>query len=224
MKMNKKYYNAINTTPIEVQETSHGKIEVHSLNKYKQLHDTYVPKGRFVTWVSDGKGPYKLLIEDEFAEVMGDLYTAPVNERWLDFYECLEKARNKANLTILLPVSISLILSVALVQYVLPIDDSIKLYISLAVIVGFFFLNKVVNKSINQKADDLRQTAITSIKGVVGEEKFEKLLDTQEEWKKEYFKKQYEAMYGEDSYEEHLPTEGDNQPGLDVDSSDADSE
>lgn len=224
MKMQAKFYKGVNKTPIEVQNTTHGKIEVYSLNDYQFLYDANVPKGRFTTWTCDGKGPFKLLIEDSYKEEMGKLYTESVNEVWLSFYKDLDTAKKKAYLQILLPVSIALLGLVALVQYVLPIDDSIKLYIVIAIVIGFFFFNKIINSRINTQVDGYREKTREAIRKIVGGKVFDDLMDSQDDWKKEFFKKKYVEQYGEDYDDDHTPTESYNEPGSDADSSDADAE
>lgn len=220
MKINAKYYNIINTTPLDVQNTDMGVVEVYSLNDYPQLFATHALKSKFTMWCCDGVGPYKLLIEDGYYETMGTLYSSDINTIWLDFYKNITISKKKSFLTILLPVFIIVFAILGFLNFTNFVPDESKVAVTLAFLVIVFIANTFVNKNVANKVKQMNLEAIDKIKGVVGATKFDELLDAQEAYVKEFFKKQYEETYGE-TYEDPLEVEGiENGESEDVSASD----
>ncbi len=202
MKINAKYYNVINTTPKEIQQTSLGKIEIYSLNDYPELYNSHTPKGRFTVWVNKGGPDYKLLVEDEYYETLEPLYSSEINEVWLKFYNFITSSRKKMLLTILLPAGIILMGLIALINYVLPISEDASLYSTIGLFIVFFIINKFLTNKINKIVDASRDEHIDEIRNILTPLYFEELLTKQEDFVKEFYKKQYIEQYGEEGYDE----------------------
>lgn len=201
MKINAKYYNIINTTPLDVQNTDMGVVEIHSLNDYPQLFATHALKSKFTMWCCDGVGPYKLLIEDGYYETMGRLYESDINSIWLNFYKDINVAKKKTFLTILLPVFLVIFFILGFLNFTDFVQDEYKFPITATFLIIVFIVNTFVNKHVAAKVKQMNLVAIDKIKTNIGGAKFDELLDAQEAYVKEFFKKQYEETYGE-PYEE----------------------
>ncbi len=188
MKINSKFYDLINKEPIEIQKTDTGNIEIHSLNSYKYLYDTNIPKRRFTYWSNKGGNDYKLLIEDEFYAIMKDLYSPQANEEWLKLYNEVCDVRKKSLLTKYVPLTIVAVI-LMIVLYIVTFGTSYNLLSVVMVIIPYYFLSRTLTKKNEAVVEEQRSKVIVKIKEVVGEEKFEKLLDEQEIFFDEFYKK-----------------------------------
>lgn len=190
MKINQKYYDKINSEPFLVQETNSGNIEFYKLKDYPEIYNSTVGKGRFFFWCSKNTDIYKLLIEEEYYEQLKELYGKRVNEVQLKFYTDIDSTRKSLMLKLFLPLAITVFILMALVSTFISSDSGMRMPLFALIIVTFVFINIVINKKTNASITNLNIDAIDKIKGILGAEKFESLLDKQEEYVQEFYRKQ----------------------------------
>ncbi|MFI3251738.1 MAG: hypothetical protein R3Y60_01220 [bacterium] len=207
MKINAKYFNQINTAPKEVQEFDGKTVEIYSFNDYPSLYTTYTNKKTFTMWSCNGDEHYKLLIDDGYHDVMGELYSEKVNSIWIQFYKDFHESKRKTIFTIFMPIGIIVFAILALVFFVLDLEDNVNTYIMIGVLIGFFVLNKFISNIVMERNKKINQGAILKVKNAVGDTTFDSLLDAQESYVNEFFKKQYVAMYGEEGYDDEVTDE-----------------
>lgn len=207
MKVNAKYYNAINTTPKEVQETKYGKVQIYSLNDFPTLCSANTSKGKFHIWSNNGGTDYKLLIEDNYFSELHELYTKEINELWLEFYDKLDKSKKAIMKKIFLPISLA-VLSIMIGLSFLPESlETVKTVASWILMIGVVVVSVKVNKKINNGLMESKNHAVSKIQEVITEKRFNELIDLQDEFIKKYYKEQYVAMYGEESFDLDEKTE-----------------
>ena len=193
MKLNPKIYNQLTNEPVETQTVNGKKVEFHYMDDTPYLFQ-FASRGRFAVWTSDGKD-YKVLIESKYHKALSDFYTTEVNEIWLNFLEKVSQLSRKMNLMFLIPTVILYIAVGFLASVYLPNDIwSIIFAMIVLVIFSNIFQSRMINKSVrlenNLAQDQIRQ--------LIGNEKFNNLVDAQERHYKEYFKFDEEVAHPDD--------------------------
>lgn len=204
MKLLPKYYNKINTEPFEVQETPDATFEIYNFNDYPTLHKQHTNSNAFTMWSSDGNGTYKLLIDNDYYDVMKELYTKNVNLIWLDFFETNKTQTNKFLLKTLGPLAFVIAALITIIIFLLPFDMNIRLILCLVVAIISIFPKKIIENAAKEKSAILKNETIDKINAEVGETVFSRLLEDQEHFITEFNKKRYLELYGEEAYEEYL--------------------
>ncbi|MDY0276577.1 MAG: hypothetical protein RBQ97_00685 [Acholeplasma sp.] len=183
MKINNKIYRSLTGEPFLTQDLSGKKVELFYMNDTPFLAQ-YVSRGRFYLWTSDGKD-YKLLVEKGFYEKMNYFFDAKINEIWLNFLEDVGNTNSKMSkmfMGISLGISTLIIILIALFW---------REQLMMGVIVALFLtmiVNMVQSSKINRLVKEKNYEAQMKIKEVLTEEGFNKLLNDQDEYMKEYFK------------------------------------
>lgn len=202
MKINKKYFDAINTNPIDIQETKAGNLRIYSMNEYPEIHSSNTAKASFTFWSNKGGNEYKLLIDEEYYNTLRPLYDAKISEVWLEFYDTLTKERNKMLLKIMLPITIVMFALIILTSVLLIDNSSMRMYITVLLLIIFFVVNRFFNIKVDKHVAAIKDKSIDKIRNILGTTKFEELLTSQEKFVEAYYKKQYIEKYGEDGYSE----------------------
>lgn len=193
MKLNYRIYKYLANEPFLTQEINGKQVGFYFMNDTPFLQ-SFVSKGRFYVWTSDGKG-YKLLIERGYYEKVKYFFAADINEIWLNFLDDITIVNSKMSrkyLAISLGISLSIVVifSLLLAQY---LTWGIIGALILTLVGNTMHSNKVntVVREKNLKAQE-------DIKNILTENKFDQFLKDQEDYMKEYFKFDEEEFEDED--------------------------
>ncbi|MGM9971950.1 MAG: hypothetical protein ACI35W_06035 [Anaeroplasmataceae bacterium] len=186
MKINERIYDyAQEDKKIESQELDDHNLEIYKLNDYPDLLEEFTNKGKFAVWSSvDGKD-YRLFIEEGYLNEVKDLYSKKVNNIWLKFWDKCEKIATKFR-NIVLPLTIILMVGMFLITYLLssPLDTILVISIAVVFFIGVIIYRKISNKQFG----DANKESVDEIKKVLGERRFENLLEKQRSYMDSYFK------------------------------------
>lgn len=184
MKLQYNIFKQLNE-PKEVQQTEGRTVEIHSMNNTRYL-SRFAGKGQFAVWTSDSK-TYKLMIEDGYYQAMKDLYSKRVNQVWIQFYEKADKVRFGLMYKMVLPlIGVSMILAV-----IFSMVEALQGYQNYALIgiLGVVLVTNMLQTSImRKKVEEARTTAVKDIQLIIGESKFNTLLEKQAQYYEAYFK------------------------------------
>lgn len=182
MKLNPKIFAQLNEEPFETQIVNGKNVAFHYMNETPFLYQ-FASRGRFAIWTSDGKD-YKVLIESKYHNALKDFYTEEVNSIWLNFLDKVAKLSRKMSMTFLIPtVIIYMIVGIAAIQIT---GDVWPVIISLIILV--LVSNMIQARIINKRVQNENTRAQDEIRQLIGQEKFNQLVEAQEEHYKEYFK------------------------------------
>ncbi len=188
MKVNAKYFDLIDKEAVLVQETKYGTVEIHSMNQYDYIFNQSIQKGNFSFWSNKGTDTYKLLLEDSFYSELKDLYSKRILEEWLIFYQFVENSRIKALKTQFLPSCILVFLAIGSLLFLVPEKYSdITTYIAIGLSIIFLFVTSFLNKGNGRKVSEKRNETIHNIKMILGNDKFDELLDKQEAFTEKFY-------------------------------------
>ena len=179
MKINAKIYNAVTTTPFDVQELEDGvKIELHSLNQNEAIFNEYAPKAKFAIWTSMDGSNYKLLLEDSYYARLRELYGRRVNQCMVTFWDKVEHDRKKIMKIFYIPVAIVLAV-VFFVLLALPelLGETNQLLVMGGTLFGFIIVNMVINRKIDGIVNKHNSESVEKIKNIVGHKHFDELMD-----------------------------------------------
>ncbi len=190
MKINSKYYNKINTTPFLVQETKSGTIELYKLKDYPEIYNLTVSKGRFYFWSANGTDLYKLLLEEEYFEELKDLYSKRTNEVQIKFYKDIDVVKKSVMLKCFLPLTIAICILFVIITLFVGADSGFQMPLYLVVIIGFVGVNSYINRKMNLTLTQLNGVALDELKNILGASRFEELLDQQDAYIEEFYRKQ----------------------------------
>jgi hypothetical protein len=192
MKLNPKIYAQLTGEPFETQIVNGKNVAFHFMNDTPFLYQ-FASRGRFAIWTSDGKD-YKVLIENKYYDALKDFYTEEVNSIWLNFLDKVAKLSRKMSMTFLIPtVIIYMIVGIVAIQI---LGNIWPIIISLIFLV--LISNMIQSRIINQRVRNENTKAQDEIRQLLGQDKFNLLVDAQEEHYKEYFK------FEEDPQDENL--------------------
>lgn len=184
MKLQYGIFKQLNT-PKETHQLEGKTIEIHSMNDTKFL-SRFAGKGQFAVWTSDSKN-YKLLIEDGYYQVMKDLYSKRVNQVWITFYEKADKVRFGLMYKMVFPmIAVSMVLAILFSTI-----EALKGYQNFALIgiLGVVLVTNMLQTTImRKKVEEARTVAVKDIQMIIGEHKFNDLLEKQSKYYEDYFK------------------------------------
>ena len=179
MKINAKIYNAVTTTPFDVQELEDGvKIELHSLNQNEAIFNEYAPKAKFAIWTSMDGSNYKLLLEDSYYARLRELYGRRVNQCMVTFWNKVEKDSSKIMKVFFIPVMV-ILAAVFIVLLAFPqiLGETGQLVVMGATLVGFIIANVFINRKVDTIVNKHNSEAVEKIKNIVGHKHFDELMD-----------------------------------------------
>lgn len=184
MKLQYGIFKQLNT-PKETHQLEGKTIEIHSMNDTKFL-SRFAGKGQFAVWTSDSKN-YKLLIEDGYYQVMKDLYSKRVNQVWITFYEKADKVRFGLMFKMVFPmIAVSMVLAILFSTI-----EALKGYQNFALIgiLGVVLVTNMLQTTImRKKVEEARTVSVKDIQMIIGEHKFNDLLEKQSKYYEDYFK------------------------------------
>lgn len=183
MKINVRAYRSFNEfEPIEVQEINGKKVEIFFMNDSKYLSQ-YVPRGRFYFWTSDGKG-YRLIVERGFYYKVSYFFSEQINEIWTSFLDDLGSVYGKNNRLYLLGTIGFAAVVMILGAIIFPEQ---LIWVMMGVLVLTMITNAMQSKKLSATVREKNLKAQEEIREVLTDEGFEKLLQEQEEYMREYF-------------------------------------
>ena len=190
--------------PKETQQSDGKTVEIHSMNNTRYL-SRFAGKGQFAVWTSDSK-TYKLLIEDGYYKVMKDLYSKRVNQVWIQFYEKADKVRFGLLYKMVFPmIAVSMLLAVLFSM--IPALSGYQNYALIGILAVVLVTNMLQTSIMRKKVEGARTEAVRDIKLIVGENKFNELLEHQGKYYEEYFKFDQKTETAEEVKEEQTVTE-----------------
>ena len=184
MKLQYGIFKSLNN-PLEVQESDTKTVEIHSMNQTSYLAK-FAGKGQFAVWTSDSKS-YKLLIEDGYYKTMKDLYGKRVNQVWIAFYEKADKIRFSLMYKMVFPM-IGIAMLLALLFSSVEGLQQYQSYGLIGILAIVLITNMVQTSLMRKKIEAARTESIKQIKLIVGETKFNQLLEAQGKYYDTYFK------------------------------------
>lgn len=199
MKLNARLYNIVSGEPKEIQTLENGKtIEVYSLNQTPYCNYYTTQRGEFALFSTLDGNTYRLLIEDGYYDVLGELYNDKINLIWEQYVVDGRKIKFNYGVKILFPF---LVLYLAVSTFVLWISKS-NLLVMLCLLFVLFIGNSVLKNYLYvNKMRTLNINSTNKIKETVGSNRFEELLDIQEAYTKKYL--------GVEEFAEEIPVEED---------------
>lgn len=182
-KFNYKYFKNIKSSPMVVQQTDKGVVEIHSLNE-SIYYDEYISKGRFFFWSSDGN-VVRLVIEEGYFEELRGFFVEKVNAQWIKYYDSTEQIRSRYMKRYLFPgmIGYSVVSFVAIMVF-----PKASMYILVAILLIVILLSKTFSNKLNDQFNLRHNEAIANIKKIVGKREYKELLDKQEKYRNKFYK------------------------------------
>ena len=171
--------------PTETQQTDGKTVEIHSMNNTRYL-SRFAGKGQFAVWTSDSKS-YKLLVEDGYYKIMKDLYSKRVNQVWIRFYEQADKVRFGLLYKMVFPM-IALSMILAVLFSTVEALSGYQNYALIGILAVVLITNMLQTSIMRKKVETSRSEAVRDIKLIVGEARFNELLEQQGKYYEDYFK------------------------------------
>ena len=182
MKLNAKVYKQLTNEPFETQEINGKTVEFHYMDDTPFLMQ-FAAKGRFAVWTSDGKD-YKVLIESTYYDKLKSFYEHDVNVIWLNFLDKVSSLSKKINNLFIIPTlllyAVGAILAILFFQ-----DQTVGILLGLIILV--VISNMVQGRIVNNKVRAENIATQDKIRDYLGQEDFDKLVQSQEEHYKKYF-------------------------------------
>ena len=200
MKMNQKLFELANEAePYEVQELEGHRVELFLMDSFEGVKEEYVIKnGKFAVWTSLDGVSYRLFLENGYYEALKELYQAPINQIWMDFWDTADNVSGKFSKQFVYPmIGISVILcvlSLFLGEKMGAWGTYVILGLLLVMFIAMIFVNTRTKKQIineNVKARD-------KVAEYLGGERFDELLEIQKKYMDDFF----ENLYPEDKLDE----------------------
>ncbi len=206
MKLNQRIYDyAVEDKLIERQELRDGKsIEIYSLNEYQDIYTEFTNQGKFAVWSCVDNQNYRLYIEDGYYKKLEPLYKQRINQIWIDFWDECDKAVSKFR-NIVMPIMLVAILVFFIGGSILIKNQTIQLIVALVVAFVFIVFIFTFRKVINKRISNANQVAVSKIKDILGEKRFEKLLEEQRSYIDTFFKYDEQEETEETQIEEVEP-------------------
>lgn len=183
MKINNRVFKKLTNEPFLVQEINGKEVEFHYMNDTPFLQQ-FVSRGRFYVWTSDGKN-YKLLIERGYYDKVSYFFEKEINEVWLNFLtdvSSVNSRMSKRYLMVSLGISLLIVLGFSFFwKEQLTIGIIVALVITL---IGNMIHSNKVNKVVREK----NMRAQQDIRELLTEENFNKFIQDQDEYMRDYFK------------------------------------
>ena len=189
MRINPKLYVAADgVEPLEVQEFDGRKVEVYLMNQFDGVKEDFVTtKGQFAVWSSVDGNNYRLFLEDGYYAAVKDLYSQPVNQIWINFWDKLDNITKKYSRFLIYPIML-----VAVVLCILSIAlqstwGQVGTYVVIGVLVALFITLIVANYLVKKKSVAENVKSREEIIASLGQEKFDQLIEIQKAYMDEYF-------------------------------------
>lgn len=200
MRINPKLFAvAQDVTPVEVQEFDNRKIEIFYMDDFDGVKEEFINKGQFATWASEDGVNYRLFIEKGYFEVVGELYTQPINKIWVEFWDRTDVISKKFSRYIMIPLMIVCVILCIASMFWGNVGQYIVIGILVFAFVAMLFCNSKTKKSIMRENVKSRDLIVQHL----GQDRFDQLLDKQKEYMDEY----YQSLYPEDEEEEESSEE-----------------
>jgi len=203
MRINPKLYVAADgVEPLEVQEFDGHKVEVYLMNQFDGVKEDFVTsKGQFAVWSSVDGNNYRLFLEDGYYASVKELYSQPVNEIWIKFWDKLDGITKKYSRFLIYPIML-----VAVVLCILSIAlqstwGQVGTYVVIGVLIALFITLIVANYLVKKKSVAENVKSREQIISVLGQEHFDQLIEVQKAYMDEYFEALNPAEPEEDSAE-----------------------
>lgn len=197
MRLSPKIFKQLTSEPFLVQDIDGKRVEFHYMDQTPFLFQ-YASKGRFVVWTSDGK-QYKVLIESTYYTALEDFYQPEVNRIWLNFLENVGSINRKINLYFLIPTVI-IYMAAAFLASIYFAEQIWTVLIALIFII--FISNMFQSRLVNNKVRQENNKAQDQIRSMIGQERFNELVEAQEKHYKDYFKFDDTEPLNEESIEQ----------------------
>lgn len=184
MKINARAYRSFNNNePIEIQEIDGKRIEIHYMNESPYLGQ-YVPRGRFYFWTSDGKG-YRLIVEKGFYEHVKYFFAEDINGVWVNFLDDLGKTYGKNNKIYFIGTMGLIAILMILAAIVFKGEGLVWVFVGGMIL--SIVANSIYSKKMSTLVHEKNLKAQQDIREILTEEGFEKLINEQEDYMKNYF-------------------------------------
>lgn len=209
MKINPKLYHvADQVKPLEVQKIDDKEIEVFLMGDFNGILEEFtIGKEQFAVWSSEDGVKYRLFLEDGYYKELGELYTAQINKIWLDFWDEAEMLSTRHTRRFLYPLMILAVVigigSMALASIIGDISNYIAIGCFVLMFIGMIVSQKVVKNKITRANINSRDKIIK----LLGEKKFDELINKQSEYMDEFFAN----LYPEDSLDSDDEDENDSE-------------
>ena len=188
MRINPKIYRAIDSAePFETQEFDGRKIELYFMNGFDGIQEEFIGKGQFAVWTSDDGFNYRMLIEEGYYNVVGELYSQDINKIWVEFWDKTDAISKKFTRFFMIPMMIIVVAVVIICNFLGNIGSYISIGVLIASFIAMLFINTRTKKAIMQENVNSRKMIVEKI----GQEHFDKLLEAQKEYMDEYYDKLY---------------------------------
>ena len=196
MRINPKIYRAIDSAePFETQEFDGRKIELYFMNGFDGIQEEFIGKGQFAVWTSDDGFNYRMLIEEGYYNVVGELYSQDINKIWVEFWDKTDAISKKFTRFFMIPMMIIVVAVVIICNFFGNIGSYISIGVLIASFIAMLFINTRTKKAIMQENVNSRKMIVEKI----GQEHFDKLLEAQKEYMDEYYDKLYPSEEDEEN-------------------------
>lgn len=196
MRINPKIYRAIDSAePFETQEFDGRKIELYFMNGFDGIQEEFIGKGQFAVWTSDDGFNYRMLIEEGYYNVVGELYSQDINKIWVEFWDKTDAISKKFTRFFMIPMMIIVVAVVIICNFLGNIGSYISIGVLIASFIAMLLINTRTKKAIMQENVNSRKMIVEKI----GQEHFDKLLEAQKEYMDEYYDKLYPSEEDEEN-------------------------
>jgi len=209
MRVNPKLYPvADEVTPFEVQNCGDKKVELYLMDSFEGIKEEFViRKGQFAVWSSADGINYRLFLENGYYERVKDLYSEPVNQIWLDFYDTTDNISKKFSNYFIYPLMgfaiVACLASIFLAQYMASFVSWIIIGVLAVMFIVMIFVNMKMKKKILAENTKSRQKIIDHFGG----NRFDELIEMQKTYMDEYFEKLYPQDAEEENKEDAASTD-----------------
>ena len=128
--------------PLEVQQLEGHNIEIYFMDDFNGVKEEFIAKGQFAVWASVDGVNYRVFIEKGYYEAVGEMYTSPINQIWVDFWDKTDAISKKFSRRFIMPIMIAAIL-LCIVSFFLPGWGNYVVIIALVVM----FIGMIVSNS-----------------------------------------------------------------------------
>ena len=212
MRINQKLYVlADEAEPIESQKFENREIQVFYMDQFEGVVEEYVhQKGQFAVWTSVDAINYRLFIERGYYDELKELYSAPVNKIWVEFWDTTDNITKKFTRFFMYPLMLIAVV-LCVLSFVLPrvinfgdVGNNIFSYSIIGVLIALFIVMMVINSSTKKKITQENIKSRQKVMEIFGEENFNSLIDKQKNYMDDYFKNLYPVEEEEENTEEAL--------------------